>query len=89
MDQRLAYAERTGRLFLDGLRALPEFKPAPGILLGHLRVSVSVVDGPDLEAVDIDPVNLSYLAEYTARRAAGLHAKHAARPALRLIGGGQ
>jgi hypothetical protein len=84
-------ARRTGLVFLDGLRALPAFKPRPGADLGLLHVALSVVDGPALGAVDIDPVNLSYLAEYTARRAAGLHAKHArlARPTLRLIGGGQ
>ncbi|WP_086732815.1 hypothetical protein [Streptomyces glaucescens] len=82
-------ARRTGLVFLDGLRALPEFKTPADIR--RLRVFLSVVDGPDVGSVDIDPVNLGDVAELAARRGAGLRAKHArlARPALRLIGGGQ
>jgi len=86
-------AKRAGLQFLAALDALPEFKPAPGIHLGRLRVTVTVIDsGKKLEPVDMDPVSLSDLAEITLRRAEGLRAKHArlnARPALRLIGGGQ
>jgi hypothetical protein len=85
------FAERAGRNFLDGLRALPEYKPRPGVDLGLLRVTVSVVDsGLDLGSVELDPVNLGDLADITARRAEGLRAKHAllaGRPNLRLVGG--
>ena len=83
-------AERAGRNFLTSLQALPEFKPRPGVDLGLLRVAVSVVVGPDLGSVDLDPVNLGDLADITARRAEGLRAKHARlanRPNLRLVGG--
>jgi hypothetical protein len=86
-------AARTGRAFLTSLHALPVFKTRPGMDLGLLRVSVTVVDGLDLGSVDIDPVNLGDLAEITARRAEGLRIKHApATPApagkhLRLVGG--
>ena len=82
-------AERAGRSFLTSLQALPEYKPRPGVDLGRLRVTVTVVDGPDLGSVDLDPVNLGDLADITARRAAGLRAKHAAagRPNLHLVGG--
>ncbi|MFF8910622.1 hypothetical protein [Streptomyces olivaceoviridis] len=95
-QQRVAYrmvAERAGRKFLAGLSALPEFKPRPGVDLGILRVSVTVLgpDSPDLGFVDMDPVNLADLGEIAVRRAEGLHAKHAriaARHGLRVIGGG-
>jgi hypothetical protein len=87
-------AARTGRSFLTSLQALPVFKPRPGVDLGLLRVSVTVVDGLDLGSVDIDPVNLGDLAEITARRAEGLRIKHATtapaaagKPNLRLVGG--
>jgi hypothetical protein len=82
-------AARTGRNFLTSLQALPEFKTRPGLDIGLLRVSVTVVDGLDLGSVDIDPVNLGDLAEITARRAEGLRAKHAqlTKPNLRLVGG--
>jgi hypothetical protein len=69
-------AARAGHSFLDALRALPEFKPRPGVTLGLLRVSVTVVDGPDLGSVDMDPINLGDLAQITARRAEGLRLKH-------------
>lgn len=87
-------AARAGRQFLTALAALPEYKPRPGITLGRLRVTVTVIDGPDLGSVDLDPVNLGDLADLTARRAEGLRAKHAqaapaGKPALRLVGGGQ
>lgn len=92
MDQkRIAYqmlAQRTGNHFLDALRALPEFKTPVDI--GRLRVSVTIPDaGLDLGFVDMDPVNLSDLADITARRAEGLRAKHAttSKPTLRLVGG--
>lgn len=83
-------AERAGRNFLDALQALPEYKPRPGVDLGRLRITVTVVDGPDVGSVDIDPVNIGDLANLTARRAEGLRAKHArlaGRPNLRLVGG--
>lgn len=89
-------AARAGRAFLDGLRALPEFKPRPGVDLGLLRVTVTVVDGPYLDFADVDPVNLGDLAEITAQRAEGLRLKHAriaaapapaGKPNLRLVGG--
>lgn len=91
-------AARAGRNFLASLKALPEFKPRPGVDLGLLRVTVTVVDGPDLDFVDVDPVNLGDLAEITAQRAEGLRLKHAriapvSAPAvvgkshLRLVGG--
>lgn len=84
-------AARTGRNFLNGLRALPEFKPAPGIHLVGLQVTVTVVDGPDLGSVVMDPINLGDLADIAARRAEGLRAKHArlaGKPHLRLVGEG-
>ena len=82
-------AERTGHDFLDALQALPEYKPRPGVDLGRLRITVTVVDGPDVGSVDIDPVNIGDLANITARRAEGLRAKHAqnSKPNLRLVGG--
>jgi hypothetical protein len=95
-------AQRDGRRFLDALAALPEFKPRPGVDIGLLRVTVTVVgDDTDLGHVDIDPVNVGDLAGITARRAEGLRAKHnrsATAPAtvvpvgkthLRLVGGDQ
>lgn len=95
-QQQIAYqmvAERAGRTFLTGLNALPEFKPRPGVDLGIIRVSVTVVRPADLDVgfVDMDPINLADLGEIAARRAEGLHAKHAriaARHGLRVIGGG-
>lgn len=93
-QQRLAYrmfAERAGRNFLTGLQALPEFKPRPGIDLGRLRVSVTLlgVDSLDLGFTDIDPVNLGDLADIATRRAAGLRTKHAqtSKPNLYVVGG--
>ncbi|MFR9794260.1 hypothetical protein ACL07V_37495 [Streptomyces sp. MB22_4] len=92
-QQRVAYqmvAERAGRRFLTGLSALPEFKPRPGVDLGIIRVSVTVVrpNSLDIGFVDMDPVNLADLGEIADRRAAGLRAKHAqSKPALRLVGG--
>ncbi|GHB15895.1 hypothetical protein GCM10018777_56450 [Streptomyces albogriseolus] len=86
-------AGRAGRKLLTALQALPVFKPAPGRTIGALRITVEIVDGPELGVVDLDSVNVHDLAELTARRAEGLHAKHAApaapsaRPALRLLGG--
>ncbi|MCX4571616.1 hypothetical protein OOK48_35440 [Streptomyces viridodiastaticus] len=87
-------AGRAGRKLLTALQALPVFKPAPGRTIGALRITVEIVDGPELGAVDLDSVNVHDLADMTARRAEGLHAKHAAaapsaRPALRLLGGGR
>ena len=88
-------AGRAGRKLLTALQALPVFKPATGRTIGALRITVEIVDGPELGAVDLDSVNVHDLAELTARRAEGLHAKHAAtaapsaRPALRLLGGGR
>ena len=89
-------AARAGRKLLTALQALPVFKPAPGRTIGALRITVEVVDGPELGVVDLDSVNVHDLADMTARRAEGLHAKHAAasttvsaRPALRLLGGGR
>ncbi|MYW46385.1 hypothetical protein [Streptomyces sp. SID161] len=93
-QQQLAYrmfAERAGRDFLTGLHALPEFKPRPGVDLGRLRISVTLLgDGdPHLGFADMDPVNLGDLASIAVRRAEGLRTKHAqtTRPTLRLIGG--
>ncbi|MGV9278082.1 hypothetical protein [Streptomyces griseosporeus] len=90
--QRLAYrmlAERAGRNLLTSLQALPEFHtPQP---IGLLRVQVTLLDGGiDLGYVDKDPVNISGLADVTARRAEDLRAKHArpAKPALRVLRGG-
>jgi hypothetical protein len=89
-------AARAGHNFLDALRALPEFKPRRGVYLGVLRVAITVVDGPDLGFADTDPINLGDLADITARRAEGLHLKHASatpatapvgKPNLRLVGG--
>lgn len=84
-------AARAGRQLLTALADLPEFKPRPGVNLGQLRISVTVIDGPDLGSIDIDQVNAGDLADITARRAEGLRAKHAqtTRPALRLVGGAQ
>lgn len=89
-------AGRAGRKLLTALQALPVFKPAPGRTIGALRIIVEIVDGPELGVVDLDSVNVHDLAELTARRAEGLHTKHAAtpttvsaRPALRLLGGGR
>lgn len=89
-------AARAGRNFLTSLHALPVFKPRPGVDLGLLRVSVTVVEGGlDLGLEDMDPVNLGDLAEIIARRAEGLRIKHAAtaqaltgKPNLRLVGEG-
>mgnify|MGYP001175244142 CR=1 FL=1 len=87
-------AGRAGRKLLTALQALPVFKPATGRTIGALRITVEIVDGPELGVVDLDSVNVHDLADITARRAEGLHAKHAAtpttvsaRPALRLLGG--
>jgi len=89
-------AERTGRQFITGLRALPEFKTPKDI--GRIRVTVTVVgDDTAIGHVDMDPVNLGDLADIAARRAEGLRAKHS-QPAtttvvpvgkthLRLVGG--
>ena len=68
-------AVRTGQRFLDALQALPEFKTQAPI--GLLRVTVTVVDGPQVGTVDVDPVNLGDLAEMAAQRAEGLRIKHA------------
>ena len=85
------YAEQAGRNFLASLQALPVYKPRPGVDLGLLRITVTLVDGRDLGLADVDPVNLSDLAAITAWRAAGLRAKHArlaGKPNLRLVGEG-
>ena len=89
-------AARAGRKLLTALQALPVFKPHSGRTIGALRITVEIVDGPEVGVVDLDSVNVHDLAELTARRAEGLHAKHAAtqstvsaRPALRLLGGGR
>ncbi|NUV54579.1 hypothetical protein G6W51_17005 [Streptomyces coelicolor] len=88
-------AGRAGRKLLNALQALPVFKPHSGRTIGALRITVEIVDGPELGVVDLDSVNVHDLADITARRAEGLHAKHtapaapSARPALRLLGGGR
>lgn len=87
-DMYRQISERAGRRFLDALAALPECKPRPGVELGQLRITVSVVGEPDLGSVDIDPVSLGDLANIVARRAEGLREKHAraSRPTLRAVG---
>lgn len=87
-DRYQQITERAGRRFLDALADLPEYKPRPGVELGHLHITVSVVGEPDLGSVDIDPVNLGDLADIVARRAEGLREKHAraSRPTLRAVG---
>jgi hypothetical protein len=91
-------AARNGRQLLAALKALPEYKPRPGVHLAHLRITVEVVDGPELGSVEKNSVNVHDLARLIARQAEGLHAKLAnaaltptvpSRPALRVLGGGQ
>ena len=85
------YGEQAGRSLLASLQALPVDKPRPGVHLPLLRVQIAVVEHTvDLGLADVDPVNLSDLAAITARRAAGLRAKHqlAGTPRLRLVGEG-
>ncbi|MFE0207019.1 hypothetical protein [Streptomyces sp. NPDC058985] len=88
------YAEQAGLAFLASLQALPVFKPAPGIDLGQLRITATLLTdgGLDLGYVDLDPINLRGVADATVVRGDDLRAKHArltGRPALRLIGGGE
>lgn len=88
-------AARAGRKLLTALQALPAYKPRTNAPLASLRITVEVVDGPELGVVVLDTVNVHDLAELTARRAEGLNTKHtapaapSARPALRLLGGGR
>ncbi|MCF0086698.1 MULTISPECIES: hypothetical protein [unclassified Streptomyces] len=86
-------AIRDGRQLLTAIRALPDYKPRPGTALAHLRITVEVVDGPELGSVEKNSVNIHDLARLIARQAEGLRAKFAttapARPALRVLGGGQ
>jgi hypothetical protein len=90
-------AARNGRQLLAALKALPAYKPRPGIHLAHLRITVEVVDGPALGSVETDPVNVYDLADLVARRSEGLRAKFAStapatapvRPVLRVLGGGR
>ncbi|AKZ60722.1 hypothetical protein SAM23877_p013 (plasmid) [Streptomyces ambofaciens ATCC 23877] len=98
-DFHRQYAERSGIAFLDALRALPPFVPAPGIDLGQLRITATLLV-PDHSLVlghaDLDPVNLRGLADATVFRGNALRTKHAhnpvitSRPKLHLLeGGGQ
>jgi hypothetical protein len=95
-EQQLACrtaAEYASRTFLTGLQALPVFKPRPGVDLGTLRVSVTLLGHSDLDLgyVDMDPINLTSMGQIASRRGADLHAKQArltARPSLRLLIGG-
>lgn len=84
-------AARAGRQFLTAIDALPEYKPRPGVPLAHLRITVEVVEGPELGSVVKDSVNVHDLADLIDRRAEGLHAKFATtqptRPVLHLVAG--
>ncbi|WP_432185474.1 hypothetical protein [Streptomyces tendae] len=94
LDHHRKYAEHAGVAFLDSLQALPVYKPAPGIDLGQLRITATLLTdgGLYLGYVDLDPINLRGVADATVVRGDALRAKHdrlAGRPALRLIGGGE
>ena len=93
-DFHREYAERAGITFLDSLHALPPFKPAPGIDLGQLRITATLLTdgGLSLGYVDLDPINLHGVANATVIRGDALRARHArlaGRPTLRLVGGGE
>lgn len=90
-------AARNGRQLLAAIKALPDYTPRPGVTLAHLRITVEVVDGPELGSVVKNSVNVHDLARLIGRQAEGLRAKFAptaptvvpARPTLRVLGGGR